>query len=447
MAASFWSFCWRAPFAVNNVLIGAFFEMLFLGTALIHFIRYRKLHSSLRDMEADCFPTIRVGVIVIFLFAVLHKTNWAFLDPNISCAVMHYRMLQYLVPILPSPNAPGMGTFTIWLTWGTEISIPILLGLGWMKFPTRKLVTVGVIIALGFHFVMSLNGYHNFSALAMAYYVPFLPKGFYRTASAVVAWLLRGRFAMVVKGVIYFSTFCMVIFAFELFCMAVFKNTFPMTRARGQTFLREQGWALFNIAAPLVSLAFAWLSFHRRGRPAVLPGVCPPLWTYGLLLMVGVSSIAPYLGLKTENSFAMFSNLLTEGDIKHWNHVFLPPSMRIFHFQDRLVLIKKINVTGRESIVDVSEVDNGIGSNLPGLRMLKAHPELRLVEFEFRRNVAAACRTYKSPIEIDYEIDGVDYHVPDVHQVPELVNGNGYWLEKLMFFRKVPNSPYGFCLH
>jgi len=429
MLASLWSFWWKSPFYVNNVFIGAFFASLILISAAIYTIRNRHLPRSLCDLEASCFPTIRVGVIAIFLFAVLHKTNSAFLDPSISCAVIHYNKMRKLAPFLPSLQSDWSKHFVIWLTWCTEAGIPFLLTLGWMKLPSRKLITVAIIVALGFHFVMSFNGYQNFSMMALAYYVPFLPIGFYRSISAFILRVKRSdKLATVLRTFGYLAAIGIVVFATELFLFAVIKIARPGVILRGERFLRDEGWVLFNFAAaPLVMIGFAWLSWQRFGRSNKLAGGKLPAWTFLLLAIVALSSLSPYLGLKTENSFAMFSNLRTEGPLEDWNQSFLPTKMRVFPFQDNLITVKKANWQGK----------------IPRL----ADGKFQIVEFEFRREMAIACRESDKPLEIDYEVNGRPVHVDDAHKVPELSQGNGFLLEKLMFFRLIPNDPRGICLH
>ncbi|MGI8624212.1 MAG: hypothetical protein ACR2NB_12190, partial [Solirubrobacteraceae bacterium] len=61
-----------------------------------------------------------------------------------------------------------------------------------------------------------------------------------------------------------------------------------------------------------------------------------PAFAVGLLALV-LNAASPYLGLKTEATFAMFSNLQTEPG--HWNHLLLPERLRIFDAQDDLVRI------------------------------------------------------------------------------------------------------------
>ncbi|MFD3000914.1 hypothetical protein ACFS7Z_11115 [Pontibacter toksunensis] len=48
-------------------------------------------------------------------------------------------------------------------------------------------------------------------------------------------------------------------------------------------------------------------------------------------VIVFINGMCPYLGLKTESSFAMFSNLRTEGGVT--NHYFMPIELQIFGYQ------------------------------------------------------------------------------------------------------------------
>lgn len=65
-----------------------------------------------------------------------------------------------------------------------------------------------------------------------------------------------------------------------------------------------------------------------------------PVFSAGILLLV-VNSLTPYVGLKTESSFTMFSNLRTEDG--RWNHLFIPEAVKVFPHQDDLVQITASN--------------------------------------------------------------------------------------------------------
>ena len=99
-----------------------------------------------------------------------------------------------------------------------------------------------------------------------------------------------------------------------------------------------------------------------------------------------LNSITPYVGLKTEFSFTMFSDLLTEGD--EWNSIIIPPKVRIFGYQEDLVTI--------------------IDSSNPDLQVF-AGDAYRLPFAEFHR--IASMRPKSS---VSYERGGKVYHLEQV---------------------------------
>jgi len=95
--------------------------------------------------------------------------------------------------------------------------------------------------------------------------------------------------------------------------------------------------ALFLLYAALWLATF--LACVVQGRPVYRAGafrLAHPVLAIGVLLVL-LNGLCPYLGLKTQSSFAMFSNLQTEGD--RWNSYVFPKSMRVFGYQDQLVRI------------------------------------------------------------------------------------------------------------
>lgn len=84
----------------------------------------------------------------------------------------------------------------------------------------------------------------------------------------------------------------------------------------------------------------------RRGavEPALFPerslGLGRPVLLAGVLLLI-VNGLSPYLGLKTDSSFEMFSNLRTEPGA--WNHLLVPETARLFGYQDQLVRVVASN--------------------------------------------------------------------------------------------------------
>ncbi|MDQ3631776.1 MAG: hypothetical protein M3417_11025, partial [Actinomycetota bacterium] len=97
--------------------------------------------------------------------------------------------------------------------------------------------------------------------------------------------------------------------------------------------------ALVGVAATL-ALAVRRTG-DRPGRPARLAlRVTHPALVAGVVLLV-LNAAAPYLGLKTESAFTMFSNLQTEAS--DWNHAFVPEAVRVFGYQEELVTVTASN--------------------------------------------------------------------------------------------------------
>jgi hypothetical protein len=77
-----------------------------------------------------------------------------------------------------------------------------------------------------------------------------------------------------------------------------------------------------------------WDDFHARLLPANAI-----LWLFPVLITL--NGMSPYLGSKTQTSFAMFSNLRTEED--RTNHLLMPGSLQIWDLQRDTVEIVESN--------------------------------------------------------------------------------------------------------
>ena len=133
-----------------------------------------------------------------------------------------------------------------------------------------------------------------------------------------------------------------------------------------------------------------------------------------LLLLNG---LCPYVGLKTETSFAMFSNLRTEGDLG--NHLFLSNVPRVAAFQNDLV-----------ELIDSSD---------PRLARLAETP-LRMIFFELH-----AYLHHRPELRVRYRQAGRIVDVRRVGDDPIFSQPPNALQRKLLAFR--PVDPRGFCQH
>jgi hypothetical protein len=95
-------------------------------------------------------------------------------------------------------------------------------------------------------------------------------------------------------------------------------------------------------------------------------------------IIVFLNGLSPYLGLKTENSFSMFSNLRTEGNVT--NHYIVPVSFQVFDFQKDVVEI----VSSSDSLLQATAAENKL-----------------MVFFEFKNYVAK-----RKPARVTYVRNG-----------------------------------------
>jgi hypothetical protein len=132
-----------------------------------------------------------------------------------------------------------------------------------------------------------------------------------------------------------------------------------------------------------------------------------------------LNGLSPYLGLKTESSYTMFSNLRTEGG--EWNHYLLPRQLQVFGFQDDLVSILR--------------------SNDPYLMRLAAGG-YRLPPLELQRHIAL-----HPDAALVYETRAGRFASRRAADDPRLTRPTHTLLTKLLIFRPVPAPERNECLH
>ncbi len=275
-------------------------------------------------------PFLRVQLLVVYAAAALAKMNSGFFDPDISCAVSLSTRIAWFDPSLLAGSwrvAPA-----IWGTVLVELALVVLLAV-----PRTRVL--GLAVGGAFHAVLALAGNVPFSALALALYVVFLPAdtaGRLRAVAAVRPAL--GRWARRAQR----AAGSRAAFPVAVGCWLVAAVVFSLEPAAGRVLI-SNGTRILLVALMLGAAVVLALGL-ARGRPWNHPPgslrLGHAVFAVGIGLLVA-NSLSPYLGLKTESSFTMFSNLHTEAG--YWNHAFIPEAVRIFEPQDRLVRVTDSN--------------------------------------------------------------------------------------------------------
>ncbi len=346
------------PVASNNKTIAVFMNAAIIVCVL------QGAWSGLRDTQLRDQTYERMRVIarallaVMYFYGIFHKINTDFLDPRVSCAVALYE-----------PLARGFGfgghplghQIAIWATFIIEAIA--LIALYWKRF-----FAVGLILGLMFHFVIPLSAYSwymDFSSLVLALYMLSIPREVSTAFFERVANLFRAARARFGKlGLI-------LPFAVVALIAAVIVGVIAMRAGRvGMLFaLYNSVWVLFwavygGIAMVLLTVvALDYLPWRGHSGPR------QPLWLYVLPLVLFFSCLSPYLGLKTESSIAMFSNLHTEAGVT--NHLLFDEPPYLFDYQRDVV---EIIATSSPALAPVAaQRDSMVWFSVQ--RFLQKHPQ------------------------------------------------------------------------
>jgi hypothetical protein len=347
-------------------------------------------------------PTLRISLILLYAFAFLHKLNWDYLDPRFSCADQVLTWLNTKYRILPTGDE--LTTVGIWSSLFVESVVPILLC-------SRYTARFGLIIGFTFHLALSqFGGLYGFAAAMYAIYYLFLPVGFTEDVGARLD-SIRQRLALnPVRAWIG------PVLAAAILTSGLLLHVLRGTSALGAGLWWWNLWILGVVACFALELVRAL----RKTEAATLSPRWLPLVVVPLLVIY--NGFCPYLGLKTESSWGMYSNLRTE--IRS-NHIFMPPWLQVAGYQQDLVEV--------------------VATSLPELQRYQREG-LLLNFLEFRRISSAATRDFT----VTYERGGVVRHLQTANGVSNdasVTTSAGWLTDMLLIFRPIDAQGPMQCRH
>lgn len=362
--------------------------------------RHRRGRDLTAAWRAACEPLLRVLVLVVYFFAFWHKLNVDFLDVDVSCGTELYGSLVANLPWIPLPRSAVVHGFVIWATLVIEIGLPLLLAF----CRTR---TLGFLFAVLFHWVLGLALYFGFSMTMTALLYLFAPPSWtqcivQRPAVRHLVERLSRRRAMVPRIVVLVA----LLTAWAL----------PTWT------LRHVFWLGFT-TLPAFLLAFWWLGRSDRRERTFTARERVPAFLWPIPLFAIFTGLNPYLGLKTESAFAMYSNLRTEGGTN--NHV-LMPQFDFAGYQTRLVRVLDSNHG------EVSRLAEG-GLEVPLLVL--------------QREVREAHERGFTGIRVRYRDAAGEHDVAPAERDPILGYQESYWERKWLWFRQIQPRDANTCCH
>jgi hypothetical protein len=249
-------------------------------------------------------------ILLLYFFAFFHKLNREYLCYQTSCATAFVDFFCWDRTISNPRLIEFYRYFAVYGTLALEAVIPVLLAYD-------KTRSIGFLIAVIFHYILGLMGIINFSMFMYAGLLVFMPPAAFKSGIAFISggadgWLALGGLSAVIIAISWKWT--------------------PRRAARHCPYrYRKPAWiiqtAFAFVTAVLLIICLNWIG---RGTPEPLAaGTLGGPATVILVVLLSaffLNGISPYLGNKTEFSFAMFSNLR----IEPWTHLIIPKSWRIF---------------------------------------------------------------------------------------------------------------------
>jgi hypothetical protein len=358
---------------------------------------------------------------------VVQKLNRDFFDPALSCGPAQLaEVRRYLWWLLP--DTPALGLFGIHGTLVVETAIPLLL--------CSRARHSGIALALGFHWVLGA-GYARFSAMLIAPLVLFVDPALLRAGAEAwrrrVAPAVDRRCASLVAGALAMS-----------YVALASVSSGPPTSAHGLRVVTHL-WLVYGAMAAAVFGGLWWqaggilTATTCRLRPAPLALALAPL----LLAMCG---LAPHLGLKNTQAFAMYSNLRTENGAT--NHLFLPATLQVFPYTRDLVTVLEASDPVLARLVRRQWQGHAYffayvagAADLPSADA----PRWTIPFPALQRRVTELARSGQTGVRIVYERGGTRYERRNAELDPDLARAS--WLaRKFWLLRAVPMTERGYCM-
>ena len=372
------SVAWEFPMHPNHIVFSWIVNATLL-TSLVYVI-YKSKGISEPDMASRWYsvfaPWLRIELCILYFFTVFHKLNVSYFQVDLSCAAKLHLEINDRLPIMP--EAEWALHSAIYGTLIIEIAIPLLLMF-------RRTCVAGVFLGMLFHGLLALHshmGLFSFSSTMMALFTTFLPVN-------IAGALKQGEpFRKVWRwGLVGFGS---------LLAVWVFRNVLPL-ELDFEELLRRNIWKVGFIGY-YIYLAIGLVLFFRaqkKARNDIQEAVGswrthPALIVFPLILII--NGFGPYIGLKTQTSFSMFSNLQTENG--KTNHLIMPAGIQLTNWQYDFVEI--------------------IGSNDPDLAL--AHDRDLLVAYlELRRERTSAGSDFWVTFRRNGTIETFDMRRPETH--------------------------------
>jgi hypothetical protein len=395
----------QMPNATNHWVFTAFVNLTILQSVFYCIFKNKSFNIDEAELFDTFAPVARVEILILYGWAVFHKLNSGFFS-DVSCAATLLEAQHLDALILAFPQ---IISFNPYFTIFVELAIAIML---FFRI-TRPL---GVLIGLLFHLVLSYSSYNaffDFTSMVVAAYFLFTGNEFNRRTEQWIK-MLREKIKVFFQSYSLTRLIGTCLLGISLLGLIVVLNKRLQTF---QQFHLHFFWTLYAVVLTYVMVRYLFVPEISKKQSAF---AFKSKWFLILPAIVFLNGTSPYLGLKTENSYSMFSNLRTEGGMT--NHYIIPASTQIFNFQSNLIEIVSSSDEKLQRLADQSQL---------------------MVLFEFKRYLK------KNDVdEVVYRLNGkLDVYRKGETSLEGVLQPESAFLFRLMRFRNISKFEPQPCAH
>lgn len=292
----------EAPVLGNHWLLHGFVALVVLGGLAL-----RPADSG--DVIARIAGPLRLVLLAFYAFAAFAKLNTDFFDPAVSCGRFYLE---------ESAASWGLGGLVDGWSAGAQRAVAVVVAAVELGIPVllvgRRTRSIGVLVALAFHFVLALDRTHqffDFSSVLVALFLLFLPAdgvaaAIERTRGLGASLATRWSSGPELLRLLGLAGAALVV------VVATGPGEWPAPPA-----LKAAGvtvWFVYGIA----TFAFAVTALRRGTAPRPLLSAHASRALLVVPVLAVLNGLTPYVEVKTAASWNMYSNLaVVDGESNH----------------------------------------------------------------------------------------------------------------------------------
>ncbi len=309
-------YIYSSPVSSNNKTTAFFLSILVISSILKTVISGKSITFDRNRIFYLIQGPGKLILVFMYFFGIYHKLNTDFFNPSVSCAV---DLSRQIATMIGQENNASLKWIPIYITFLIETIA--ILGLLFKRY--RKF---GLIVSIPFHIIIGFTGYAfymDFSTIVLAMYTLNINEESLKRFKAVYKKRFRSYW---IKKIIALAP---IIFALALYiyvtilCKGVcsYRSFMPI-------------FAFYSV--PIFLILIFSKNVKQVGWNKSKSGLL-----YLIPFLFFLNGLSPYLGLKTESSISMYSNLYVEG--RTTNHLIHGVIPGFWNYSDEVITVIKSN--------------------------------------------------------------------------------------------------------